>query len=124
MRSYYLHLLLCCYVVLFKSPVIVGAAISKAANLALPVLSPNVGDDARIHCVSGAEWPEWQGIIDTKSCADTIRAMMNRAPPDRAYTFWTGAASARPPVPWSWRLPAHIERGSFPILIRVPTLYA
>lgn len=113
MRSSTLHSLLYLPLFLYNSLFIAGAALSNGANLALPLLLPNIGDDARIHCVSDAEWPEWQGKIDTQSCADTIRAMMSKAPPDRSYTFWTGAASDRPAVPWPWRLPVHTERGDF-----------
>lgn len=99
-------------VFLHHSAFIATAVVGDTASLSEALRSPV--DDPNIHCVSGTQWPDWDGVIDFRDCADAIRTMMTKIPPpsDREYAFWTGATQDHPPVLWTWKLPTYTNGGT------------
>lgn len=120
MLSSLLLLLLC------ENYLVVAAYIGKPTNLALPLLPPLKSSDKEGYCVSGSQWPDWDGAIDLPSCTDAVKAMIARVPPvtKHPWFFWSGKTDDEPPVPWPWRLPEHTNAGGYCVHLRprYPTL--
>lgn len=92
------------------APQIIAVVLTKPGNLFPALALPTHGSDGP-YCVSSDQWPDWQGLIDRKSCADALRAMMTDVPQDERYTFWTGESRDRPLHTNAWRLPVHKDGG-------------
>ena len=96
------------------------ALIGKAADLAVPLLTPMKISDQKAFCVSAERWPEWGGAIDLASCTNAIKAMVSMVPvTTHPWFFWTGANSDEPPVPWPWHLPKYTDHGEFALCLTV-----